>query len=106
MLRHQLAARGADEGAAADGTRRAGRHPRPAAAAACRRLGGGEGEGGGGAGPAVRLDMFGRPVAKKAARKRQATSEASPAARSSVRVKFHEGVTNAVRRTVYVSDLL
>ena len=56
--------------------------------------------------PAVRLDMFGRPVAKKAARKRQATSEASPAARSSVRVKFHEGVTNAVRRTVYVSDLL
>ena len=54
----------------------------------------------------MRLDMFGRPVAKKAARKRQATSEASPAARSSVRVKFHEGVTNAVRRTVYVSDLL
>ena len=56
--------------------------------------------------PAGRLDMFGRPVAKKAARKRQATSEASPAARSSVRVKFHEGVTNAVRRTVYVSALL
>jgi chromosome transmission fidelity protein 18 len=109
VLRRQLAARGADGGAAADGTPRPreaatpAKPPPPRAAvseAAKAKAAAAAQE------PAVRLDMFGRPVAKKAARKRQATSEASPAARSSVRVKFHEGVTNAVRRTVYVSDLL
>lgn len=59
--------------------------------------------------------MFGRVVTAAPARKRKdapsgggsgGTSAAEPETVQQVRYKYHEGVTNAVRRTVRVQDLL
>lgn len=54
----------------------------------------------------VSRDMFGRPVAKKECLKRPAASSPIGAAQRPYRFKFHEGVTDAVRRGVRVRDLL
>jgi hypothetical protein len=49
----------------------------------------------------VLRDMFGRPLPPKPSRKRAAAEGGGPL----LRFKFHEGLTNAVRRTVRVQDL-
>jgi len=60
-------------------------------------------------GPVTR-DMFGRPVGDKSLRKRalnaDGTRDAVGSAGTAVRYKFQTGVTDAVRRTVRVQDLL
>ena len=59
---------------------------------------------------AVSRDMFGRPITKKkggALGKRSAGVMSSPAiVQAPYRFKYHEGVTDAVRRTVRVRDLM
>ena len=60
------------------------------------------------AAPVVSKDMFGRPVVKKqqGVKRASALSSASPSSGQAMyRFKFHEGVTDAVRRTVRVRDL-
>ena len=57
----------------------------------------------------MKRDMFGRPVQVKNVqrkRKENAGGGRGGAEQEQVRFKYHEGVTNAVRRTVRMQDLL
>ena len=57
--------------------------------------------------PTERKDLFGRPIVDKKKRERAATKEAEASSGAPViRFKYHEGVTDAVRRTVRIRDLL